>query len=82
MQESLAPEVERLILPDMPAIPDGWLKGALLNARASGEGYIVSLFPAEYDWQHPEKSMIFTHTGMAQDFISRWYSPEAGARPW
>ena len=77
--ETLPAQVEESeveLLPEMPAIPPDWQKGALLNVRGTAEGYSVTLHPEEDDWRHPERTLRFTNTGMCQDFVSRWYSRE------
>lgn len=59
----------------------GWVKGQLLNVRNMGSHYNVTPLGEEYDSRHPERSLQFTNPGEAQDFVSRWYTPEPG-RPW
>jgi hypothetical protein len=76
MHAALEPLVDLIIMPEMPTIPENWLKGALLNVRPTGDGYMVTLFPAEYDYRYPEKAMKFTHAGQCQDFVSHWYMRE------
>lgn len=57
--------------------PSDWRKGALLNVRNGGEEYIVTLYPEEYDPQHPERCITFTNVGECQKFISDWYARES-----
>lgn len=56
--------------------PEFWHKGQLLNVRNSGEHYIVTLHPEEYDRLHPERALKFTNPALCQDFVSRWYAHE------
>ena len=56
------------------AIPSDWSHGALLNVRNGGEYYVVTLFPEEYDWQHPERALKFPNPARCQDFVSKWYA--------
>ncbi len=57
-------------------LPSGWRKGALLNVRNHGDEYIITLYPEEYDREHPERSIRYTNLGECQDFVSRWYAAE------
>lgn len=58
----------------MPTVPKGWTPGALLNVRATGDGYTLTLWPEEYDYRHPERAMFFPNQWLCQDFISQWYA--------
>ncbi|RQS63848.1 hypothetical protein DID98_02910 [Burkholderia sp. Bp8984] len=60
--------------PNQP--PADWRKGALLNVRNRGDAYVITLYPEEFDEEHPERSMRFTNLGECQDFVSRWYAAE------
>jgi len=68
------PEQEYDIVPEHPAVPEGWVVGQLLNVRATGSGYNVTLMPEEYDPRYPERAMVFTNYGQCQDFVSKWYA--------
>lgn len=61
---------------DPSAPPDSWRKGALLNVRNRGDAYVITVYPDEFDPEHPERSMRFTNLGECQDFVSRWYAAE------
>lgn len=67
--------------PEERAKAAGWQKGQLLNVRNAGSHYNVTLLGEEYDPQHPERCLQFTQPNDAQDFVSRWYAPEGGGRP-
>lgn len=67
--------------PEERAQAAGWLKGQLLNVRNAGSHYNVTLLGEEYDPQYPERCLQFTNPNDAQDFVSRWYAPEGGGRP-
>lgn len=62
------------LLPDMPLVPHDWILGQLLNVRATGYGWNITLYPDEFDARYPERAMVFTHYGQCQDFISKWYA--------
>ena len=61
----------------LPEPPQHWQKGALLNVRNYGDQYIITLYPEEFDYRHPEKALTFTNPGRCQDFVSKWYAREA-----
>ena len=67
-----APEIPRE--PDAPLPPADWSKGALLNVRVAGAEYVVTLYPEEFDPQHPERALRFGNPALCQDFVSRWYA--------
>lgn len=56
--------------------PDDWRKGALLNVRNYGDAYVITLYPEEYESDHPERAMRFTNLGECQGFVSAWYTHE------
>lgn len=58
-------------------VPSDWNHGALLNVRNSGDAYVVTLYPEEADWRHPERALRFTNPGEAQNFVSTWYARES-----
>lgn len=68
--------------PEERAKAAGWAKGQLLNVRNAGSHYNVTLLGEEYDPQHPERCLQFTNINDAQTFVSTWYAPEPGGRPW
>ena len=55
-------------------IPEDWQPGALLNVRNGGDAYIVTLYPEEATYEHPERTLRFTNPSRCQDFVSAWYS--------
>lgn len=59
--------------------PADWRKGALLNIRThhAHAPYVITLWPDEYDPEHPERSISFTNGGECQDFVSNWYNRES-----
>ncbi|KWA12658.1 hypothetical protein WL26_14735 [Burkholderia cepacia] len=57
--------------------PADWRKGALLNVRNRGDAYVITLYPEEFDEEHPERALRFTNLGLCQGFVSRWYSRES-----
>lgn len=59
-----------------PTLPEGWLKGQLLNVRNMGDAYVITPMGEEFDPHHPERAMRFTNPGECQDFVSRWYMRE------
>lgn len=63
--------------PEIRVPPEHWSQGALLNVRNTGADYCVTLFPEEYDRQHPERALRFTNTAECQSFVSRWYSRQS-----
>lgn len=70
---------EYVDVPRDPAQPPAdWRKGALLNVRDhhSYAPYVITLWPEEYDPEHPERCVTFTNRGECQDFVSRWYAAE------
>lgn len=76
---------DEYIVPAEPPldIPPDWNLGALLNVRASGDHYAITLYPEESDWRHPERTLKFTNAGRCQDFLGQWYArvyhdPRAG----
>lgn len=58
------------------AIPADWTHGALLNVRNQGD-YVVTLFPEEYDYRHPERALRFPNPAECQNFVSNWYARES-----
>jgi hypothetical protein len=56
--------------------PADWRKGAHLNVRGDGSGFVITLFPEEFDDRHPERALRFTNTGECQAFVSDWYASE------
>ncbi len=62
---------------DAPGIPLDWRKGALLNVRQSADGYVVTLYPEEYDHERPERALRFSNPAQTQDFVSDWYSRQS-----
>lgn len=68
--------------PEERAKAAGWYKGQLLNVRNAGSQYNVTLLGEEYDPRRPERCLQFTNINDAQTFVSMWYSPEPGGRPW
>jgi len=68
--------------PEERAKAAGWIKGQLLNVRNAGSHYNVTLLGEEYDPRHPERCLQFTNINDAQTFVSIWYAPEPGGRPW
>lgn len=64
--------------PEEPAlaIPADWTHGALLNVRNQGD-YVVTLFPEEYDYRHPERALRFPNPAECQNFVSNWYARES-----
>jgi hypothetical protein len=67
--------------PEEKAQAAGWVKGQLLNVRNAGEHYNVTLLGEEYDPRSPERCLQFTSINDCQSFVSRWYAPEGGGRP-
>lgn len=67
--------------PEEKAQAAGWCKGQLLNVRNAGSHYNVTLLGEEYNPQQPERCLQFTNSGDCQNFVSRWYAPEPGNRP-
>lgn len=65
-----------------PKYPSDWHKGQLLNVRNTGESYIVTLHPEEYDPRSPERALHFQNSALCQNFVSQWYAREQGGRPW
>lgn len=58
------------------AIPEDWTHGALLNVRNQGD-YVVTLFPEEYDYRHPERALRFPNPAECQNFVSAWYARQS-----
>lgn len=58
------------------AIPADWPHGALLNVRNQGD-YVVTLFPEEYDYRHPERALRFPNPAECQNFVSNWYARQS-----
>ena len=74
----MAESAEMVEIPREPNQPPAdWRKGALLNVRNRGEAYVITLYPAEHDPDHPEREMRFTNLGECQDFVSAWYARES-----
>lgn len=71
-----AAQWDALEAPRPNAPPAHWGRGALLNVRNTGSDYLVTLYPEEYDAKHPERAMRFAHSGLLQDFVSKWYMRE------
>lgn len=67
--------------PEEKARAAGWSKGQLLNVRNAGEHYNVTLLGEEYDPRAPERCLQFTNSAECQNFVSCWYAPEGGGRP-
>lgn len=67
--------------PEEKAKAAGWVKGQLLNVRNAGAHYNVTLLGEEYDTRHLERCIQFTNLNDCQTFVSRWYAPEGGGRP-
>lgn len=59
---------------DGPIVPSDWIVGALLNVRANGAGYTVTLLEENFDYRHPERTLFFSNSWTCQDFISQWYA--------
>ena len=59
------------------AIPQDWRQGALLNVRNGGAEYYVTLFPEEYDRDHPERTLRFQNPATCQNFVSKWYARQS-----
>lgn len=66
-----APPVE-----ETPKVPADWTLGALLNVRVGGAGAVITLYPEEASYEHPERTLRFSNMGECQDFVSRWYARE------
>lgn len=73
------PDEERS--PEERAQAAGWVKGQLLNVRNAGSHYNVTLQGEEYDPTNPHRCVRFVNISDVQDFVSRWYAPEPGPRP-
>jgi len=75
MHEGAQPSQDeiRSILPLLDIPPD-WNIGALLNVRNNGAEFLVTLFPEEYDYQKPERTLRFGNSSACQNFISKWYA--------
>ncbi len=58
-------------------IPADWSKGQLLNVRAAGPGYRVTILGEEYDPRYPERCLEFSSSFECQAFISAWYSRQS-----
>jgi hypothetical protein len=56
--------------------PEHWTKGQLLNVRNTGNSYTVTQYPEEFDYQRPERALMFANPAELQDFISHWYARE------
>ena len=59
------------------AIPDGWIKGQLLNVRHAGPGYRVTLLGEEYDPRYPHRCLEFADSFECQQFVSQWYARQS-----
>ena len=68
------PQTEVESPPEAPRVPADWMLGALLNVRNTGPEYVVTIFPEEFDYQHPERALRFTNTAQCQQFVSEWYA--------
>lgn len=70
--------IDDYLEPVAPAltIPADWTHGALLNVRCQGD-YVVTLFPEEYDYRHPERALRFNNSAHCQNFVSKWYARES-----
>jgi hypothetical protein len=73
--------IDESLTPEERATKAGWNKGQLLNVQNMGSHYRVMLLGEDYNPQHPERAIDFTQPNDAQDFVSKWYAPEPGARP-
>jgi len=74
----IAPIDEDVVIEEKPnPVPADWQLGALLNVRHGGDAYIVTLYPEEASFEHPERTLRFTNSGTCQDFVSRWYARES-----
>lgn len=59
-----------------PPVPNGWIKGQLLNVRNNGSEYVVTILGEEFDPRYPERALKFDSSFSCQAFISKWYARE------
>lgn len=57
-------------------VPEGWIKGQLLNVRNSGGEYVVTVLGEEFDPRYQMRALKFGNSFDCQTFISKWYSRE------
>lgn len=74
LKTALAEVVEEIEVRPALAIPEDWNIGALLNVRNNGAEYLVSLYPEEYDYRKPERTLRFANSADCQNFVSAWYA--------
>lgn len=75
------PAEDQTLSPEEKATHAGWIKGQLLDVKNMGSHYSITLLGEEYDPTQPHRTLKFTQINDAQDFVSKWYAPEPGARP-
>jgi len=61
--------------------PACWHKGQLLNVRNAGSHYNLTLEGEEYDTRYPHRCLQFVNPNDCQNFVSWWYAPAVGGRP-